>query len=145
MCIWGSYIRSHGSKPNVTIPHMIKRLRAIRPTPNTSYVTNLPPKRQACSYVFVKRVVALVGKEQKFLKLPQGTFSVVVTKKYPVVVWDQSLSQSITFYSCHRIEISARVVVTEQNSCNCCITKLPVVVTEQDLWSKSTEIHVVDT
>jgi hypothetical protein len=40
-----SYIRSHGSKHNVTIPHVIKRPRAIRPKHNTSYLTKPPQFR----------------------------------------------------------------------------------------------------
>jgi hypothetical protein len=36
----GSYIKSDGSKHNVKIPQVIKRPGAIRPTPDTSYVTS---------------------------------------------------------------------------------------------------------
>ncbi len=40
--IWCSYIRSRGSKTNVTLPHVIKRPRAMHPTSDKSFVI-MPP------------------------------------------------------------------------------------------------------
>jgi hypothetical protein len=63
---------------------MIKRLRAIRPTPNTSYVTNLHRKDKLALKFFSKEWYS--GWQRTEILEVQGTFSVVVTKKYPVVV-----------------------------------------------------------
>ncbi len=38
-----SYVRSHSSKQTVAIPHIIKRPRTTRSTPDISYITVLPP------------------------------------------------------------------------------------------------------